>query len=307
MKKFSIIIPVYNVEKYIKKCLDSIFNQTFTDFEVIVVDDGCTDKSIEIVNNYNVKIIHSKHIEVSEARNIGVKEATGEYIIFIDSDDYWDKDLLKEINKSTKNNPDLVRFQARTVTDDGIINNYEEEPFEGLNGNDAFNRILNYHYVDSVVFYAIKRKYFLKEKFQFNKNTIHEDFGLTPLIIIKASKVNSITYIGYNYYRRQGSIMTKNDYEWTKRKSHDMMIHYNFLIKESDKIKGEKKYFRSFVANNMLLKITELNKKDYKKYLKELKKQGIYNNLLDDNLKRKIKKTMLKISPKFYYKMKGNK
>ncbi len=307
MKKFSIIIPVYNVEKYIKKCLDSIFNQTFTDFEVIVVDDGCTDKSIEIVNNYNVKIIHSKHIEVSEARNIGVKEATGEYIIFIDSDDYWDKDLLKEINKSTKNNPDLVRFQARTVTDDGIINNYEEEPFEGLNGNDAFNRILNYHYVDSVVFYAIKRKYFLKEKFQFNKNTIHEDFGLTPLIIIKASKVNSITYIGYNYYRRQGSIMTKNDYEWTKRKSHDMMIHYNFLIKESDKIKGEKKYFRSFVANNMLLKITELNKKDYKQYLKELKKQGIYNNLLDDNLKRKIKKTMLKISPKFYYKMKGNK
>ena len=121
MPKFSIIIPVYNVEEYIARCLDSVFKQTMKDFEVIVVDDGCTDKSIEIAKEYDVEVITSKHVSVSEARNIGEKKATGEYLLFLDSDDYWDKDLLKEITKSLENKPDLVRFQVRTVTDQDEI------------------------------------------------------------------------------------------------------------------------------------------------------------------------------------------
>ena len=116
MPKFSIIIPAYNVEQYIGRCLESVFKQTSKDYEVIVVDDGCTDKSIEIAKDYDVKVITSKHVSVSEARNIGAKKAKGEYLLFLDSDDYWDKDLLKEIKKSLDNNPDLVRFQVRTVT-----------------------------------------------------------------------------------------------------------------------------------------------------------------------------------------------
>ena len=87
MPKFSIIIPVYNVEEYIGRCLDSVFKQTMKDFEVIVVDDGCTDKSIEIAKEYDVEVITSKHVSVSEARNIGEKKATGEYLLFLDSDD----------------------------------------------------------------------------------------------------------------------------------------------------------------------------------------------------------------------------
>ena len=87
-----------------------------------------------------------------------------------------------------------------------------------LTGIEAFKKIVRFHFIESIWCYAIKREYYEKEKFKFKKDKIHEDFGLTPLIIIKANKVNSISYIGYNYYRRSGSIMNTPDYSWTKRK-----------------------------------------------------------------------------------------
>ena len=93
MSKFSIIIPVYNVENYIKKCLDSVFAQTEKDYEVIVVNDGTKDNSMDIVKNYDVKIVNQKNQGLSEARNTGLKNAKGEYILFLDSDDYIEKNL----------------------------------------------------------------------------------------------------------------------------------------------------------------------------------------------------------------------
>lgn len=301
MPKYSIVIPVYNVEKYIKRTLDSVFNQTEKDFEVILVNDGSTDKSIEIAKKYNVKIVDTSHVSVSEARNIGVKHAKGEYLIFLDSDDYWDKDLLKEISKSLENKPDLVRFQVRTVTDSEEKVDYNEQTFTNLTGEEAFNVISKFHFVESVWCYAIRRDYYLEEKFKFKKGTIHEDFGLTPLIIIKAKNVNSIAYIGYNYYRRSGSIMNTPDYEWTKRKVKDFYTHYLYLSKEIEKVAVDKKVFKSFIANSMLMKICELEKKEYKYYLKLLKENRVFDNILDDTFKRKIKKQLVRLSPKFFY------
>ena len=235
MPKFSIIIPVYNVEKYIKKCVDSVFNQTFKDYEVIVVNDGTQDKSMEMIKEYDVTIIDQKNQGLSAARNNAVKKAKGDYIIFLDSDDYWRKDLLKEINKSLKNNPDVVRFQIQEIFEDqdGILE-HKEKGFEGLNGEDAFNEICKYHYLENACCYAIKRKYFEKNKFEFKKGKIHEDFGLLPLVIIKADIVNSIEYIGYNYLQRKTSIMGNKSYEKTIKKVSDMFEHYKFLINEID-------------------------------------------------------------------------
>ena len=298
MPKFSIVIPVYNVEKFIKRTLDSIKSQTFKDYEVIVVNDGSTDKSMDICKKYDVKIINSKHVEVSEARNIGAKQAKGEYLVFLDSDDWWDKDLLKEVSKSLDNDPDLVRFQVRTVTDNDERTDYNEEEFTGLTGEEAFNRIVKFHYIESIWCYAIRRKYYEKEKFEFKKGTIHEDFGLTPLVVIKASRVNSIKYIGYNYYRRSGSIMNTPDYNWTKRKVKDFYNHYLNLDKEIEKVAVDKKIFKSYIANSMIMKICELNNPEYKEYKKKLKEHKVYDNLLTDTFSRKIKKLMYKISPK---------
>ena len=97
MPKISVIVPVYNVEKYLKECLDSIINQTFKDIEIICVNNGSTDSSCEILNEYakndnRIKIINSENIGVGNARNLGLQAVTGEYISFVDSDDFLNTD-----------------------------------------------------------------------------------------------------------------------------------------------------------------------------------------------------------------------
>ena len=299
--RFSIIVPVYNTEKYLKRCLDSISKQSFTDYEVIIVNDGSTDNSSNIISKYPYKVINQENQGLSMARNNGVKVSSGDYLIFLDSDDYIEKDLLKEIDMSLSNNPDLVRFQIKEVFDNKDEINYKEEPFENKDGEEAFRLITKYHFVENAWAYAIKRDYYLKEKFSFKKGTYHEDFGLMPLVIIKSKVVNSIDYVGYCYYQRDGSIMNSSDYAKTKKKVKDFYDHYLYLVKEINKTKLDKTYFMSFISNSLILKITELEGKDYKEALNRLKKDKVFDNLLDDNLGRKIKKTLVKLSPKLYY------
>lgn len=302
MPKFSIIIPVYNVEKYLRKCLNSVFSQNYKNYEVIVVNDGTKDNSMDIVKDYPVKVINQKNQGLSVARNNGVKKATGEYILFLDGDDYIEKGLLKEINKSLNNNPDIVRFQIKEVFEDGKEIDYNEKPFTDKNGQEAFKLITKYHFVENAWCYAIRREYYLKNKFKFKENTFHEDFGLLPLVIIKAKKVNSINYIGYNYLQRQGSIMNNGEYTKTQKKVADMYDHYYFLLNEAKKLSFDTSIFKSFISNSLIIKITELNDEDYKIYLKKLKKDKVFDNLLTDTFQRKIKKYLLRYSPKKYYK-----
>lgn len=302
MVKFSIIIPVYNVEKYIKRCLDSVIAQTYKNYEVIVVNDGTKDNSMEIVKGYDVKIINQENKGLSEARNTGVKNSSGEYIIFLDSDDYIEKDLLKEINNSLKNKPDLVRYQVKTVCENNSEENeYNEKTFYGKNGVEAFNEIVNYTFIETVWVYAIKREYYIKNKFSFKKGMVHEDFGLTPLIIIKAKIVNSISYIGYCYVQREGSIMSSNSYEKVKKKVDDLYKHYKYLIEELEKLKLDTRTVKSYISNSVIEKITELKGLDYKKYLKKIRNDKVFDNLLNDTMPRKIKKIVVKINPKLYY------
>lgn len=99
MPKVSIIVPIYNVEKYISKCLESILNQTFTDFEAILIDDGSPDRSVEIINKYNdsrIKLFRKDNGGLSDARNYGLERANGDYIVFVDSDDWIEADFLDD-------------------------------------------------------------------------------------------------------------------------------------------------------------------------------------------------------------------
>lgn len=125
--KFSILIPVYNVEKYIVQCLDSVVNQTYNDYEVIVVDDGSTDSSGEICDNYHnrypglFKVIHKENQGLISARRVAIKHATGDYCIFVDSDDYVAENLLSEINGFLNNNDiDIVIYPYTRFNYDGM-------------------------------------------------------------------------------------------------------------------------------------------------------------------------------------------
>ena len=112
-KLVSIIVPVYKVEKYLNKCVDSILDQSYQNIEVILVDDGSPDNSgklcDEYVTNQRVKVIHQKNMGLSGARNTGIENSTGDYLMFIDSDDYIDKDMVKYlVKKSFETNTDIV-------------------------------------------------------------------------------------------------------------------------------------------------------------------------------------------------------
>lgn len=304
MPKFSIIVPVYNVENYIRECLESIKNQTYKDYEVIIVNDGTKDNSIEIAKEYPFKIINQKNQGLSVARNTGVKHAKGEYILFLDADDYLEKDTLKEIEKVLDNNPDIVRFQIKEVYEDGKEINYPEKSFTAKNGEEAFEEIVKYHFIENAWCYAINRKYYKHHKFEFCPGTIHEDFGLIPLVIINSNVANSISFIGYNYRQRQGSIMNDRNYDKVKKQVSDFYNHYKYLKKEVKKIKGNTTIFKSYIANSLLKKICELNKEDYKKYIKRAKKDKVAKDLLVDTIPRKIKKVIVSINPRLYYKQK---
>ena len=307
MPKFSIIIPVYNTEKYLDKCLSSVFDQTFSDYEVIVVNDGSTDNSEKIIDKYLKKYdilsyFSKENGGLSSARNYGVKKAKGDYLLFLDSDDYYESDLLLKLNESV-DDCDIIRFGVQDIYDDCSIIKYNEQGFDKINGLNGFEKICKYHYVEIACAYCYKRKFWIDNNFKFTDGTYHEDFGLIPLVLINGTSVRSIDYIGYNYYQRSNSISKSDQYDKVLKKANDFLEHFKFLKKESAHVNGDLSIFNSYIANSVILKSTTLKGSDYKKYVNELRKLGTFDMLLNDNLGRKVKKFLIKLSPKLYYKL----
>lgn len=305
MYKYSIIVPVYNVEEYLKRCLDSLVEQTFQNFEVIIVCDRCSDRSEEIVDEYtgkhnNFKKIFAVDTGLAKARNIGIKHVSGEFIIFLDGDDFLEKDLLEVLNREFCECLDVLRFQVRNVSDRGNID-YVEDGFDELCGRDAFKILLKYHYVENSWAYVYKTSFWKENDFRFMENCIAEDYGLTPLIIAKAKKVKSIPYIGYNYVQRNNSLMNNSDYTKRIKKMEDMLIQANNLKSKLSSLPNVDD-FVTFINNSLIFFSTTLNRKDYLKYKKVLKNGDCFNHLVKGkNLRQSIKFAMIKFSPWFFY------
>lgn len=309
MPKFSVIIPIYNTEKYLNRCIDSVINQSYTDYEIITVNEGSTDNSQEILDGYegkirNIHITKKDTIGPSNSRNLGVLEAEGDYILFLDSDDYYEPDLLYKLDSALDKKYDLIRFEIqydKNGSKESLVGCISDKVYN--NGLGAFDDICKFSIVESPCCYAFNREFFLNNKFKFKVDTLHEDFGLIPLIILKANSIKCISYVGYNYVIHDNSIMTNNSYDRVLKKCDDFLTHFKFLKNESSKIDGDLKIFNSYISNSIILKSTTLRGTDYKKYISELRKLGVFDMLLSDTLGRKIKKLFIRISPKLYYKL----
>jgi len=306
--KFSIIVPVYNVEKYLEKCLNSLLTQSYKNFEVIVVNDGSPDNSEKIINEFvkkdkRVRYFKKENGGLSNARNYGVTKAKGDYLVFVDSDDFIDENLLEVINDNIIDNLDIIRFQVRTIND-AAEEDAHEQPFENLNNVDAFEIISKYKYIEPAWCYAYNASFWKKNKFEYANGKYHEDFGLTPLILFKARKISSVDYIGYNYIIRDNSIMTTTNYTKTKQKVFDMLDHFDYLYKEINKITGltvpDKSTVFSYIANSLIIKGRELDKKDLEEYRKELVRRKIFELIKTDTLVRKVKRLIIKINYRMY-------
>ena len=330
MYKFSVIIPVYNTEKYILKCLKSITAQKLEkDFhdkvEIIVVDDGSTDNSENIIRAYQVRegknkifdiqYFYKKNGGLSSARNFGVEKANGEYLLFVDSDDYIDKDLLSELLKvlekdEVDDKTDLVKFKCIKVLESGEeIEKISGPIFENLNGEDAFENLYTTDVLTEPAWlYAYNKNFFVKNKFKFKKGLYHEDFGLIPLVLVKAKKVSSIDFYGYYYVQTSGSSITRNnDREKNLKRANDLLKHYDNMletIKDYDISEKTKDNLKIYYTNSILLEVNNItDEEDKKAYIKEIKKRKMVNNIKARNFKQLLKKIILKISIKSYLKL----
>lgn len=219
MIKVSIIIPVYNVEQYLERCLESVVEQTLKDIEIIIVNDGSKDKSQEIIDNYKEKYNYIKcYIKdnggLSDARNYGMANATGEYILFLDSDDYLKKDACENLyNISKKNNLDILKFNYfdEKKNKDAFVKD-KKYMNKIYNGKNYLKEVLDKDTLSIVAWNALySREYIEKNNFQFKKGILHEDERWTPEVILKCKKIMHIRNVYYFYKLNPSSITTRKD------------------------------------------------------------------------------------------------
>ena len=312
--KLSFIIPVYNREKTIERVLNSIREQLDNDIEIIVINDGSTDKTDIIVNSYiekykcNISYYKKENEGVAATRNFGIMHAKGEYVMFVDSDDYIENDFIEKVKKYLKEDYDVIKFKAKCVDEENhnIISKIDGPVFEKETGEDGFNKLVFIdNLIDSPCVYILKKELFIKNNLFFRVGTEHEDFGLIPLILVLAKSMISLDIYGYNYVQTDNSITRNSSYEKTIKKFEDVLLHYDNMIQfiEKNALKQEtKENIKTYYTNAVLLKLETIEKKDRKKYCKQIKERKMIKNIKPKNLKQLLKRILLTVNINLYIK-----
>lgn len=223
----SIIVPVYNVEDYLKKCLSTITNQTYADIEIILIDDGSTDNSGEICDKFalldsRIKVTHKKNGGVSEARNAGIRVATGKWLTFIDPDDYVTDNYVEYLLELIRENDADISIATHTYVTPKKEINYETGEFVIMDGEETLRRMLLNNGFDMGLWAKMYRtEYFSDISFPVGK--LFEDSLITYQIVNKASKIVFSSKSIYYYVNRSTSI-----------------VNYSFNIKKFDLIEMNK-------------------------------------------------------------------
>lgn len=307
--RFSVIVPVYNVEKYLPKCLDSVVNQTNQDFELIVVNDGTKDNSQSIIDEYvkkypnKVKSFIKENGGLSDARNFGVERAIGEYIVFVDSDDFIDSKLLEKLEEEININPlvDVIGYNFVDMNEKYKKTLVTTRPkASNLSGEQAISElVLGKQYFEPAWGFSYRLDYWKKNDFKYMKGIYHEDFALTPLVVLKAEKVSFIDFDGYYYIKNQNSITRNVNIEKERKLAEDLLKGYDYLSSEIEKIEFVDKYakrlFMSYIANSIIYRLENINKELKKWYRKETRKRKVSHHIMNDTFKRKIRKCLIRI------------
>lgn len=209
----SVIVPIYNAERYLQKCIDSILSQTYSNYEIILVNDGSYDRSALICDEYSskydrVRVIHKKNGGLSDARNCGISAATGDFIMFVDSDDYLESTALEIlVNAILKTKLNIAQMKSYIVNQDYTIrSNFS-------NGTGAVRVLSSQEYIvgicNKTLSESVCDKLFTRKIFQHNKfevGRLNEDFLFLSSILLAGESIAEVDYSGYYYYQRLGSI-----------------------------------------------------------------------------------------------------
>lgn len=244
--KISVIVPIYKVEKYLRKCINSILNQTYPYLEVILVNDGSPDGCGEICENYalqddRVKVVHKENGGLSDARNNGLLIATGEYISFIDSDDYIDQKFYEVLlNLILTNDADIAQCDFLKVSEAESsmdkVSNCNDREIITLNNYESLERLYNGNHERTVVVWNKLYKREVLEEIYFPVGKIHEDDFTTYKVLYNASKIVITSDKMYYYLQREDSIMgSQNNKEFNPKTLVFLETYYNQIIFYKDK------------------------------------------------------------------------
>ncbi len=278
----SVIIPVYNVEKYIRRCVKSVLNQTYKEIEIILVDDGSTDNSGKICDelekeDLRIKTIHIKNSGAAKARNVGLDKAKGEYISFIDSDDWILPTFLERLlHECVENNADISKCEVIDVkSEQDIIPNVEKK-------SDVYKPIdvLNKIYTERKFFnIAIMNKLYNKKIFdnlRFVEGIINEDEEILCKIILKANKIVVTNEILYCYFLSEKSV-TRSSF---RKQNLDIMKCFDSRIQQLQD-KEYKEVLQQTYADYMKI----LGQLYYKVYTSEWEDRNKYLTEIKDKIK----------------------
>lgn len=260
--KLSVIVPVYNVEKYLHKCVDSLLNQNLPseECEIILVDDGSPDRCGEVCDEYashyaNVKVVHRENGGLSAARNSGIEVARGQYVQFVDSDDFLEPNVLKAlVEKMEADRLDVLRFNYKNVN----------ERYEEIEPNKDPKRWVNYssEVCDGHTFlnerlgpacyacqFIVRRE--LLTDYMFKEGVYFEDTEWTPRILIKAQRVASTDMMVYNYLFREGSITQSVDEAKKRKVLADKLLLVDSLKAQMQQV-VDKRWFEGMIAQTVI-------------------------------------------------------
>lgn len=238
MTKISVIVPIFNTENYLSECLNSILNQSFKDIEVICINDGSTDSSLDILNDFKsqndcIKIISQENRGLSASRNVGIENAKGEYVLFIDSDDYFEDDIFeKMVNIAESKSLDLLLFKL--IDFDDITREKSKYPYFDMDllKETVGDNVFSYEDVKDILFrisVTAPGKLFKRElisDLRFQENIIFEDNPFFIEMFLNTKR--AYFYDEYLYCRRirDGSIISSNFEKFS-----DVIVAYNIILK----------------------------------------------------------------------------
>ena len=251
--KVSIIVPVYNVEKYLRECLDSLVNQTLKEIEIICINDASPDNSLKILKEYNknypdlIKVIDlKKNVCLGGARNKGLDMAKGEYIAFVDSDDYVDVTMCEKLyNHAKKNDLDMLQFDYTMFGGKfkgGRVINFDTDLFSGGKLKASKNEFIlaTSDYMWSRIY---KRKLWVKVRFPLHAT--YEDCSTFPFMVLLANKIGKLNNSFY-YYRQHSLSITALSNAKTQMMLFSSMVGVSFMLKQARKLGIYNKYKNIF-------------------------------------------------------------
>ena len=257
---FSIIVPVYNTEKYIKECLESILMQTYTDYECIIINDGSTDNSLAICNEFALSdqrftVLNQKNSGPSVARNYGISTAIGDYVVFMDSDDIFANDsALENLHSLTDGNSQNVIFHSFLFcfSDGNITENYDtvEKKYAIMDIKKLLN--IKLYKKNKILLancsFSIKRLFLLEKKLYFKENIFYEDTHFIPRLLCSLDEVLVNHYCFYGYRRNRFGAIT---YSKSKKHIFDLISILNDLIalSKAERVSYRKKFYWYFCRN----------------------------------------------------------